>query len=167
MKPLALHTNVIVNTGGANSSGVIVDKKRDGKPSLHGHYWEEQDSYLVRFTNGTQQYIPAANVREGGVFESGATTHAVNDLILFTDNTRELAEYRDSIYRLYSDRPKAAKTEEFKKAFVALFLKAKEQYIKELTVYASKHIIDMSSDEVQEFCALYASDFDNWKQDNK
>lgn len=27
-------------------------------------------------------------------YETGATSHAVNDLILFTDNTRELAELR-------------------------------------------------------------------------
>lgn len=32
-------------------------------------------------------------------FETGATTHAVNDLILLTDTTRELAELRDTIYK--------------------------------------------------------------------
>lgn len=26
------------------------------------------------------------------IYETGATSHAVNDLILYTDNTRELAE---------------------------------------------------------------------------
>lgn len=33
------------------------------------------------------------------IFETGATTHAVNHLILFTDNTRSLAEMRDNIYK--------------------------------------------------------------------
>lgn len=37
-------------------------------------------------------------------YETGATSHAVNDLILFTDNTRELAELRDKIYQRAFDR---------------------------------------------------------------
>src|SRR6266542_1401605 len=33
------------------------------------------------------------------IYETGATSHAVNDLILFTDNTMELAKKRDKAYK--------------------------------------------------------------------
>jgi hypothetical protein len=36
------------------------------------------------------------------IYETGATSHAVNDLVLFTDDTRELAELRDTIYESVS-----------------------------------------------------------------
>lgn len=38
------------------------------------------------------------------VYETGATSHAVNDLILFTDNTRGLIEYRDKVYSKWIDK---------------------------------------------------------------
>ena len=63
-----LNEIVFVNTGGNTSSGHITNKQfikqnNDGnliyRLALHGHYWKDQDCYLVKFENGTQQYIPA------------------------------------------------------------------------------------------------------------
>ena len=34
------------------------------------------------------------------IFETGATTAAVNELILFTDNTQKLVDIRDNIYTM-------------------------------------------------------------------
>jgi len=68
MIKLNLNEKVCVNTGGKTSPGLVVDSKfshqnKDGelvfKKQIHGHYWKEQSCYLVRFENGTQQYIPA------------------------------------------------------------------------------------------------------------
>ncbi len=64
---------VIINTGGEDSFGHISKglhfvKQRNNefiyKRNIHGHYWKEQDSYSVRFENGTRQYIPAKYIRK-------------------------------------------------------------------------------------------------------
>lgn len=129
-------------------------------------------------------------------YETGATSHAVNDLILFTDNTRELAELRDKIYMqgvkpdendiikshltgffgngecsgyagTIQERVKAI----LQKRFARLFYEALEFYKKEFpeNYYQSRgntgsNII--SYDEQEEFCQLYANDFENWKREN-
>ena len=50
---------VIVNTGGNDTPGEIVDPKE----SIKGFYWKEQDCYLVKFSNGTRQYIPSKYIK--------------------------------------------------------------------------------------------------------
>lgn len=129
-------------------------------------------------------------------FETGATTHAVNDLILFADNTRELAELRDEIYmqgvnpsdndiikghlsgwfgngevKGYSgsinDRVKGI----LQQRFNMLFYETVEAYKKEFpdNHYQTRGNIGdnvITYDEQQEFCQLYADDFDNWKQEH-
>lgn len=50
-----------VGTGvtAAGSKGKIVGG------GIHGAYWKEQDSYRVKFENGTTQYISANKIKEG------------------------------------------------------------------------------------------------------
>jgi hypothetical protein len=110
-------------------------------------------------------------------FETGATSHAVNDLILFTDNTRELVEKRDSIYKLaiepgiYMAELKVnGKTKAFytlAKMFTSLLREAVAAYKKEFPTSHS-HIAHMYhwSKDGEEYCRLYAADFENWKSEH-
>lgn len=102
-------------------------------------------------------------------YETGATTHAVNDLILFTDNTRELAELKDSIYdaeRFFKNMDKDQSTDFSPNKFVKLFHAARGRYYAEMPNYDNKHIKNMTKEEMNEYCQLYADDFENWKADH-
>jgi hypothetical protein len=98
------------------------------------------------------------------LFETGASTHAVNDLILFTDNTRELAELRDSIYKEYQSK----NWQLFPHSILPLFTAAVRQYVLEFKHDADsyKHISNMRPAEVDEFCVIYMEEFDNWKAEH-
>lgn len=120
------------------------------------------------------------------IYETGATSHAVNDLILFTDNTRELAELRDEIYRrtitpisqydqIYlaatgkADSYAASLTESFVMAFYNLLKKAvaayKHEFRHDPESYA--HITRLTGEQQYEYCRLYAEDFDNWRREHE
>lgn len=101
------------------------------------------------------------------IFESGATNHAVNDLILFTDNTRELAEMRDNRYLDWIAAGNFGTTKLYER-FMPLLNEARKMYNVEF-----KHDPDscqsinmMSYEEMAEYCQLYVNDFDNWKKEN-
>lgn len=89
-------------------------------------------------------------------FETGASTHAVNDLILFTDNTRELAELRDEIYRTV---PHIVLEESLEQLLNA----AKRAYYKTFPEHSITHISNMGKMQNTEYCKLYFNDIDNWK----
>jgi hypothetical protein len=98
------------------------------------------------------------------IYETGATSHAVNDLILFTDNTRELAAIRDSRYESFA-KPNLPPI--MGRDFRKLCEIAQERYIKEFPKYEDhKHISEMSNDQINEYCRLYAKSFDSWKLDH-
>lgn len=93
-------------------------------------------------------------------YETGATSHAVNDLILFTDNTRELAELRDSIYEACAQFKATCDLDRFLKLLTA----AKTLYIKTFPANEDhSHIYRLSQQQCIEFCGLYVADFENWK----
>ena len=97
-------------------------------------------------------------------YETGATSHAVNDLILFTDNTRELAELRDYVYTgIINNEIEHGKEWE---NFGELFRAAKIAYKKELGNSNSLHIIQMDANQIEEYCRLYANDFTSWKKEH-
>ena len=101
------------------------------------------------------------------LFETGATNHAVNDLVLFTDNTKSLAELRDSIYQNLLEFGNFGTTPHYER-FIKLFKKAKERYIREFPNFENhKHIFLMNSEQIREYCQLYVKDFENWKEDYK
>jgi hypothetical protein len=97
-------------------------------------------------------------------FETGAKTHAVNDLILFTDTTEKLCLIRDSIFKdwfdhgTYNENPP-------KYRFSVLFQAAKAQYIKEFPT-SSSHIKNMTQNEIADFYGLYELDYEEWKEEN-
>lgn len=98
-------------------------------------------------------------------FETGATSHAVNDLILYTDNTRSLAEERDRIYKIFADEGETPKIQDISQ----LYRKAKNEYLKEFPSpnYKNLHIRQMTGKEIEEYCNLYIADFPTWKEEHK
>lgn len=108
------------------------------------------------------------------LYETGATSHAVNDLILFTDNTRELAELRDKIYSDYKEGTTIPLWQFRNKLFplsVALYKKEFPNF------YDHQHIVSEAEthgihkgtftvEQMEEFCRLYVNDFENWKREN-
>lgn len=107
------------------------------------------------------EFIAHEKSNKIATYETGATSHAVNELILFTDNTRELAEKRDSIYQTLVDFKMECRSDKFK----SLFKSAIIFYAREFGDKNSHHIMSIRMDGPQynEFCQLYANDFDNWK----
>lgn len=101
------------------------------------------------------------------VYESGATSHAVNDLILFTDNTRELAELRDSIYSAMWQCDLMCTNKEWSSDnFIKLLNKARATYANQLGGENAIHIINMTDAQKEEFRRLYLIDYRIWKSDN-
>lgn len=110
-------------------------------------------------------------------FETGATTHAVNDLILFTDNTRELVEKRDLIYKMAMEPGIYQADLKVNGAFHAKFTLAKmfssllrlavNRYKVEFPTSHShiNHMFHWSKDG-EEYCLLYAEDFETWKSEH-
>lgn len=98
------------------------------------------------------------------IFETGASSHAVNDLILFTDNTRELAEMRDEIYSRYMN---SGNNIPIRILFNNLLEKSKIRYYSEFKRSdGCIHIVRMNSAENAEYCNLYVADFKNWKKEH-
>jgi len=102
------------------------------------------------------------------IYETGATSHAVNDLILFTDNTSELAELRDFIYKEFvNDKRQFIKDESLyleiaHAVLLQLLPEAKKSYNKTFRT----SLIHLETREAIEYCDLYASDFENWKSEH-
>lgn len=97
-------------------------------------------------------------------FETGATSHAVNDLILFTDNTSELAGIRDRIYSNAFNDNLDDKT--LVLTFEQLFNAAKNTYCKQFPADSCKHIRAIDMPGILEFSQLFANDFQNWLADH-
>lgn len=99
----------------------------------------------------------------GAVFETGATSDDVNGLILFTDNTRNLAEYRDLIYtnlanKIKNDLPLTVG--DIQDRLFNLYLKAKAQYKRE-----TGEGLDLGKNEEREFTRIYAEEFPIWAKE--
>jgi hypothetical protein len=97
------------------------------------------------------------------IYETGATSHAVNDLILFTDNTSQLADLRDNIYTDWANVGNFG-TGKTSDKFIVLFEAARRHYVNDCQ--SAGHILRMGKDEIYEYCHLYAQDFPNWKKEN-
>lgn len=97
-------------------------------------------------------------------FETGAKTHAVNDLILFTDTTEKLCLLRDKIFKDWFDNGSFG-TQPYYSRFEYLFNLAVKEYIREFPTSHS-HITGMTKDEIRDYCNLYVADYLDWKEDN-
>lgn len=106
------------------------------------------------------------------IYETGATSHAVNDLILFTDNTRELAEKRDSIYEAMYQMDLVGQSTNMptnwdNTQFIKLLRDAKSSYYKSFpTAEDHGHIYSMTDVQNKEFCSLYLNDYNSWKSEH-
>lgn len=95
-------------------------------------------------------------------WETGATSAAVNELILYTDMTRELAALRDEIYMLWVEKKYVMSGY----AFAELLKEAIQSYVKEFGINNSVHIKYMGNKQREEYRTIYANDFDNWKKEH-
>jgi len=95
------------------------------------------------------------------IFETGATSHAVNDLILFTDTTKELTHSRDIIYTQLISANIKPKWYHFR----VLLTLSVNSYIDAFPI-SHWETTTMSEYEKKEFCQLYANDFETWKSEH-
>lgn len=94
-------------------------------------------------------------------YETGATSHAINDLILYADNTRELADLKEKKFQHILK----AQREPMKSDFYQLFMKARASYRKEMPS-AFNHLYNVTEEQENEFCRLYCEEFQQWKKEN-
>lgn len=106
-------------------------------------------------------------------YETGATSHAVNDIILFLDNTKALAERKDFIYNKYAVhdqfKPKLKNPiGSIKQEFIDVLLHyAKNRYVVEFPNKEDhQHILSLSKEQEKEFSELYFEDFQRWLKEN-
>lgn len=97
-------------------------------------------------------------------FETGAKTHAVNDLILFTDTTERLAILRDSIYEDWFKHGSYG-TSPLMYKFEPLIRAAKAAYRSEFP-NDSTHIASMPKAEDDDYMNLYMQEYPDWKEEN-
>lgn len=98
------------------------------------------------------------------IYETGATSHAVNDLILFTDTTRELAAKRDAVYEMYVTAYEGGYTGNVSWVeFHPLFIKATQQHRKEIP---NSQVMKIKQKGMEEYCTIYANRFADWKSEH-
>ncbi|ANS04883.1 hypothetical protein [uncultured Mediterranean phage] len=96
-------------------------------------------------------------------FESGASNHALNDLMLYGDNTRETAEELNRIFTMIKDNEKA----DFNYLLRQYLLIVRRAYLREFNHKgAADHIKSISKDDVKEWVLLYRLEFQRWLLDN-
>jgi hypothetical protein len=146
----------VINT---SLAGHLTDKE------IHDYFKTGKQINIGNGPNDNLQTVVKCEIAP--IFETGATDHPVNDLILFTDNTRELAELRDLIFQTWVDFGNFGTSPHYER-FIKLFNKAKNRYITEFPCFDDhKHISLMNGDQIREFCQLYVNDFNNWKEEHK
>jgi hypothetical protein len=131
--------------------------------SIIGHVvcWYSKDHEPVNVSYLRYKSIPE-------VYETGATKHHINSLILFTDNTRSLIELRDSIYNSNINETKLNP-----EVFEPLCDNARYSFIREngYEPVESKPIDKMrykkNHADVLEYCQIFANGFENWKIDHQ
>ena len=131
----------------------------------------EKVGYLVKwYDNKNHNPVNVAYLRnkpEPVIYETGATQHHINSLILYTDNTSDLVEMRNEIYENHKHE------EQLKpEMFVALCDAARWKFFREngYDSVEAKPIEKMRYkkyyDQVLEYCTIYVNRFNNWKLEN-
>jgi hypothetical protein len=125
--------------------------------------------HIVSWYNENHEPINVSYLRlkpEPVVYETGATKHHINSLILFTDNTGSLIGLRDEIYKNHEHE-----TELKPEIFVALCDAARLKYLYEVEDNGEEYKLikamryKKNYTDVLEFCMIYADGFENWKLD--
>lgn len=89
-------------------------------------------------------------------FETGALTSEINDLVLYTDTTKVLAEFRDYLFKITSVRG-----QQLPSSFMSLFKRARNRYINE---FDDTEVLSIS--QAQDYCNVYFARFLSWKKEN-
>lgn len=97
-------------------------------------------------------------MKNNTTFETGATSAAVNELILYTDNTSELAEFRDQIYEAYNSDNDAPNVIQM----MPLLSEVERTYKKEFGKWPQT-----TSKEDEQYCQIYANRFADWKKEKE
>lgn len=117
------------------------------------------------FAAEIRDLIDRKKMEHGGVmFQTGATTEEVDELILFTDNTNGLAKMRDAVYESVAKRIKngdAPTLEQIEKRFFPLFIKSKTQYGHQVGID-----LPLSPEDGKECMRIYAEEFPVWAKEN-
>jgi len=134
-------------------------------------HWLEENGIVYSLSPYQTEVTRLVKKREKVVYETGATSHAINDLILFTDNTRELAQLRNSTYEAMwqldlMDKSGSKHEWDAIHLFDKLFKAAKAAYCLQFDAESSQHILRIGASGKYEFCQLYLKEYDNWKVEN-
>lgn len=101
-------------------------------------------------------------------YETGATSHAVNELVLYVDTTSTLAAMRDECYqRFYESHGVLTGEAQFRTGLAHLLNSAVHQWTQEFKSI-KKEVTDMralNKSQRAEFVELYKKDFNNWKRE--
>jgi len=106
-------------------------------------------------------------------YETGASSHSVNDLILFADNSEGLAHIRDLCYKEMLVAPE--KANDLFKAFVIVvrdsYIKTfpnfdDHQHVAPATVKSGTRKGQFTDEQQSDFINLYIAGFSDWKADH-
>jgi hypothetical protein len=130
----------------------------------------KKTGHIVSWYNESHEPVNVSYLRikpEPVIFETGATQHHINSLILFTDNTGSLIELRDEIYENHSHIAELKP-----EIFISLCDAARLEFLREngYESIEAKPIDKMrykkNYTDVLEFCQIYVDRFENWKADH-
>ena len=95
--------------------------------------------------------------------ESGASNHALNDLILFAESTQSTAEELNRVYTKIRDNKKADANYLLRQYFII----ARRAYLSEFNSKgAAEHIKALTKEDVKEWVHLHETEFHKWKWEN-
>ena len=95
------------------------------------------------------------------VFETGATTAVVNELVLYTNQTAALAERRDWIFETHHEAESGI--EALEEALKDLYYAAVTRYKREFP-NGHDHLKHLMASHMWEYLSIYAADFEKWKR---
>lgn len=101
---------------------------------------------------------------EKTIFETGASSAAVNELILYTDNTKELAELRDEIYEVIAEKKYIAAGHHFPELLAEAIARYKKELPHSDSIGSIKNIKNWDA-QGKEYCQIYANRFPEWKKE--
>jgi hypothetical protein len=127
--------------------------------------------HLVKWYSPDHNPVNVAYLRvipEPVMYETGTTEHHINSLILYTDNTRSLIEFRDEIFKnnIHEAKLNPAIFEPLCDAARINFLR-ENGYESVEAKPIDKMRYKKNHKDVKVYCELFANRFEDWKSDHK
>lgn len=119
---------------------------------------KRQSEELSEEIEDMESVVPNVDGIHESDFETGAISSEIDNLILYVDTTRQLAEKRDEIYMKKVENPDYSVFDDFKYFLISTVL----------PTYKIEHKEDhnLSEQQIEDFALLYSKDFKNWKQEH-